>query len=56
MKKIVAVNAGSSSFKFKIFDMPSEIIIASDQIEKIGHEDSIFTIVFNAKSIKKSYL
>lgn len=53
MKKIVAVNSGSSSFKFKIFDMPSEIIIASGQIEKIGHEDSIFTIVFNAKSIKK---
>ena len=44
MAKVIAVNAGSSSLKFKLFDMPAEKVICSGLAEKIGHEDAIFTI------------
>lgn len=36
MSKIIAVNAGSSTVKFKLFNMPSEEVIASGLIERIG--------------------
>ncbi|WP_367341915.1 acetate/propionate family kinase [Limosilactobacillus sp.] len=36
MSKIIAVNAGSSTVKFKLFNMPSEDVIASGLIERIG--------------------
>ena len=44
MAKVIAVNAGSSSLKFKLFEMPAEKVICSGLAEKIGHEDAIFTI------------
>lgn len=44
MYKIMAVNAGSSSLKFKLFEMPSEKEIVSGICERIGHEDGLFTI------------
>ena len=36
MAKIMAVNAGSSSIKFQLLEMPSEEVIASGIMEKIG--------------------
>ncbi|WEV57909.1 acetate/propionate family kinase [Ligilactobacillus acidipiscis] len=42
--EILAVNSGSSSFKFKLFVMPEEKVIASGQIERIGQTGSIVTI------------
>ena len=36
MYKIMAVNAGSSSLKFKLFEMPEEKVIAEGIFEKIG--------------------
>lgn len=36
MSKTIAVNAGSSTVKFKLFDMPSEDVVASGLIERIG--------------------
>lgn len=38
MSKTIAVNAGSSTVKFKLFDMPSEEVVAEGQIERIGLE------------------
>lgn len=49
MKKIIAINAGSSSLKFQLLLMPEEEVIASGQIERIGAKDSIFTIKFNGE-------
>ena len=40
----MSVNAGSSSLKFKLFEMPEEVVIASGIVERIGHDDAIFTI------------
>ena len=38
MAKTIAVNAGSSTVKFKLFDMPSEDVVAEGLIERIGLE------------------
>jgi acetate kinase len=39
MSKTIAVNAGSSTVKFKLFDMPSENVVAEGLIERIGLEE-----------------
>ena len=50
--KIIAVNAGSSSLKFQLLEMPSEDVIASGVVERIGLKDSIFSIKHNDKKDK----
>lgn len=47
MAKIMAVNAGSSSIKFQLLEMPQEEVIASGVMERIGLEKGIFTIKYN---------
>lgn len=47
--KIMAVNAGSSSIKFQLLDMPSEKVIASGVMERIGLPEGIFTIKYDGK-------
>lgn len=42
--KILVINCGSSSIKFKLFEMPEETLIAEGLIEKIGEEVSFFTL------------
>ncbi len=51
--KIMAVNAGSSSLKFQLLEMPSEVLLASGVVERIGLKDSIFTIKFAGKRDKE---
>ncbi len=41
--KILVINSGSSSIKFKLFDMPSECLIKKGVIEHIGEEGSKFS-------------
>ena len=36
MRKIMAVNAGSSSLKFQLLEMPAEKLIVSGNVESIG--------------------
>lgn len=48
-KKIMAVNAGSSSVKFKLFLMPDEKVICSGIADRVGWEDAIFKIKFDGK-------
>ncbi len=50
--KILCVNAGSSSLKFQLFEMPEETVIISGLIEKIGLEDSFWTTKINGEKIK----
>ena len=49
----MAVNAGSSSLKFKLFDMPEENVICSGIVERIGFEDAIFQIKYNGKKYQE---
>ena len=51
--KIMAVNAGSSSLKFQLLEMPSETLILTGIIEKIGFTDSIFTVKYDGKKEKE---
>ena len=52
MYKIMAVNAGSSSLKFKLFEMPEEKVIAEGIFEKIGY--LIHCSKSNMEQLKKS--
>ena len=40
MSKIIAINAGSSSLKFQLFEMPSETVLTKGLVERIGIADS----------------
>lgn len=42
MTKVMAINSGSSSLKFKLFNMPEESVITEGIVERIGFEDAIF--------------
>lgn len=50
--KFLCVNAGSSSLKFQLFEMPEEKVLISGYIEKIGLEDSFWTTKVNGEKIK----
>ncbi len=49
MSKIIAINAGSSSLKFQLFEMPSETVLTKGLVERIGIADSVFTISVNGE-------
>ena len=49
MAKIMAVNAGSSSIKFQLLEMPEEKVITSGVMERIGLAEGIFTLKLNGK-------
>lgn len=53
MYKIMAVNAGSSSLKFKLFEMPEEKVIAEGIFEKIGLSDPLFKIKYGTVEEKQ---
>jgi len=51
--KILSVNAGSSSLKFTLFELPEKEELISGTFEKIGLSDSFYTIKLNGEKIKK---
>lgn len=42
MGKVLAINSGSSSFKYKVFDLPNEDVLASGMADRIGIDGSSF--------------
>ncbi|MHC5374050.1 acetate/propionate family kinase [Enterococcus sp. LJL120] len=46
MSKTIAINAGSSSLKWQLYQMPTEEVVAKGIVERIGLNDSIFTIKY----------
>lgn len=53
MPKVLAVNAGSSSLKFTLYEMPEEKMLTSGIVERIGFVDAIFTIRVNGEKVTK---
>ena len=53
-EKYLVVNAGSSSLKFSLYEMPSGKEIVNGYIEKIGQKDSFYTLKFDGRNVKKS--
>ena len=51
--KILSVNAGSSSLKFQLYEMPEEKVLISGYFERIGIGDSFYSIKLNGEKIKK---
>ena len=54
MNKILSVNAGSSSLKFQLFEMPSEEVLTSGIVERIGFKDGIFSMKVKGEKINKT--
>jgi acetate kinase len=54
MSKIIAINAGSSSLKFQLFEMPNEEVITKGLVERIGLKDAIFTITVDGEKITET--
>lgn len=51
--KVLSVNAGSSSLKFQMYEMPEEKVLISGVFERIGIDGSFYTIKINGEKIKK---
>ncbi len=51
--KILCINAGSSTVKFQLFEMPQEEVLVSANFEKIGEANSFYSIKINGEKIKK---
>ncbi|QIK86142.1 acetate kinase [Erysipelothrix sp. HDW6B] len=49
MSKVLAVNAGSSSLKFQLLEMPEATILVNGIVERIGLNDSILTFKYDGK-------
>ena len=51
--KILVLNCGSSSIKYKLFDMTSKEVIAQGGIEKIGLKGSFLKLI--CRTAKRKY-
>jgi acetate kinase len=50
---ILACNAGSTSLKFKLYEVPSETLLAEAKIERVGsNDDAIFSYAHPGRSFK----
>lgn len=54
MSKTIAINAGSSSLKWQLYQMPEEKVLAKGLIERIGLKDSISTVKFDGQAASQT--
>lgn len=52
--KLLSVNAGSSSLKFRLYEMPAEKVLTKGNFERIGEEMGDYTIRVGEEKIHKS--
>lgn len=50
---ILIINSGSSSIKFQLIEMPSETLICSGLVERIGHKDAIVNYKTDSASLQQ---
>jgi acetate kinase len=53
MAIVMSVNAGSSSLKFQVFEMPEEKVLAKGLVERIGLENGVFSIKVNGEKYEE---
>jgi len=53
-EKYLVINAGSSSLKFSLYNMPETEEIVNGYIEKIGNQDSFYTLKYADQKVEKS--
>ena len=51
--KVLSINAGSSSLKFQMYEMPEETVLISGRFERIGLDKAFYTIKLNGEKIEK---
>lgn len=54
MAIVMSVNAGSSSLKFQVYEMPEEKVLAKGLVERIGLTDGVFTIKINGEKFSET--
>lgn len=54
MKKVLAINAGSSTLKYKLFAMPEEAVLTEGKVDRIGKPDAEFTIYVNGEKKRQA--
>ncbi len=47
MSKIMAVNSGSSTLKWKLYTVPDEKVIAKGMVDRLGLSDSVFEVEYD---------
>lgn len=51
--KILSVNAGSSTLKFSLFELPENVELISGNFEKIGIGNSFYSVKINGEKLKR---
>ena len=51
-EKYLVINGGSSSLKFSLYEMPGEKLLINGYFEKIGFEDSFWTLKINGEKVR----
>ncbi|WP_125771062.1 acetate/propionate family kinase [Companilactobacillus furfuricola] len=51
--KIMSINAGSSTLKWKLFEMPDKEVIASGMIDRLGSPKAVFKLKYNGKKTER---
>ncbi len=51
--KILSVNAGSSTLKFSLFELPENVELISGNFEKIGIGNSFYLVKINGETLKR---
>ncbi|MCZ0703200.1 acetate kinase [Natronobacillus azotifigens] len=52
MSNILSINAGSSSLKFQLIEMPEETVLAKGLVERIGISESVFKLEYGENEDK----
>lgn len=53
--KLLSINTGSSTLKFRLYDMPKEKVLMKGTFDRIGDEDSNYSIRIGNNKIEKDY-
>ena len=54
MEKYLVINAGSSSLKFSMYEMPTEKLLINGYFEKIGLSDCFWSVKIDGQKIERS--
>lgn len=54
--KILVLNSGGSSVKFKVLEMPEEKLIASGSVERLGKQDAVLKLKSTAMETRKDVM
>src|SRR5690625_222706 len=49
LSNVISINAGSSSLKFQLIEMPEEKVLAKGLVERIGMENAVFSLKYDDK-------